>query len=226
MQVFYGNTAITSHYVTRIWSEIGADNHRDYLQAKYNWSDQQWCHIAWDSFEMVARRTQTKQTVNRSKLVHNWLNLGSQRAKFVKDDDKESNHAKQCPYCQQDEDFQHMLTCSHRSALKTRYDASETLRKAIKSNAAGPYIMKAIKCWIQDPSKPPTVKIGILSAQNDVHRAIETQTEIGWLHMFSWLCKHRLATYQYGSGPCSKSSQKHACTYGSVLKGYQELTIT
>ena len=44
--------------------------------------------------------------------------------------------------------------------------------------------MKAIKCWIQDPSKPPTVKIGILSAQNDVHRAIETQTEIGWLHMF------------------------------------------
>ena len=61
---------------------------------------------------------------------------------------------------------------------------SETLRKAIKSNAAGPYIMKAIKCWIQDPSKPPTVKIGILSAQNDVHRAIETQTEIGWLYMF------------------------------------------
>ena len=182
--VFFGNTAITSHYVSPLRAEIGADIHHDFLQAKYNWSDQQWCHIAWDSFEMVARRTQTKQTVNRSKLVHNWLNLGSQRAKFVKDDDKESNHAKQCPYCQQDEDFQHMLTCSHRSALKTRYDASETLRKAIKSNAAGPYIMKAIKCWIQDPSKPPTVKIGILSAQNDVHHAIETQTEIGWLHMF------------------------------------------
>ena len=44
--------------------------------------------------------------------------------------------------------------------------------------------MKTIKCWTQDPSQPPTVKIGILSAQNDVHHAIETQTEIGWLHMF------------------------------------------
>jgi hypothetical protein len=44
--------------------------------------------------------------------------------------------------------------------------------------------MKAIKCWIQDSSKPTMVKIGILSAQNEVHRAIETQTEIGWLHMF------------------------------------------
>jgi hypothetical protein len=71
VQVFYGNTAITSHYVSQIRAEIGADTHHNYLQTKYNWSDQQWCHIAWDSFEMVARRTQTKQTVNRSKLVHN-----------------------------------------------------------------------------------------------------------------------------------------------------------
>jgi hypothetical protein len=31
-----------------------------FFKPKYNWSDQQWCHIAWDSFEMVARRTQTK----------------------------------------------------------------------------------------------------------------------------------------------------------------------
>ena len=98
VQVFYGNMAITtSYYVSRIRAEIGTDTHLDYLQTKYNWSDQQWCHIAWDSFEMVARRTQTKQTVKRSKLVYNWLNLGSQRAKFVNDDDNESDHAKQCP---------------------------------------------------------------------------------------------------------------------------------
>ena len=66
VQVFYGNMAITSHYVSRIRAEIGADTHRDFLQANYKWSDQQWCHIAWDSFEIVARRTQTKQAVNRS----------------------------------------------------------------------------------------------------------------------------------------------------------------
>jgi hypothetical protein len=39
--VFYGSMAITSHYVSRIRAEIGADTHRDFLQAKYNWSDQQ-----------------------------------------------------------------------------------------------------------------------------------------------------------------------------------------
>ena len=87
VQVFYGNQAITSHYVSRLRAEIGADVHRDFPQAKYHWSDQQWCFIAWDSFEIVARRTLTNQAVNRSKLVHSWPNLGSQRGKLVKDDD-------------------------------------------------------------------------------------------------------------------------------------------
>ena len=101
VQVFYENTAITSHYVSRLGAEICADLHRDFLQAKYNWSDQQCRYIAWDKIEMVARRrTQTnQQAVNRGKLVRNWLNLGSQRAEFVNDDD--SNHTKQC---QADED--------------------------------------------------------------------------------------------------------------------------
>jgi len=44
--------------------------------------------------------------------------------------------------------------------------------------------MKAIRCWTKDPSQLPTVKVGILRTQNDANRAIETQTEIGWLHMF------------------------------------------
>ena len=36
VQVFYGNTAIASHYVSRLRAEIGADIHHDFLQAKYN----------------------------------------------------------------------------------------------------------------------------------------------------------------------------------------------
>ena len=106
---------------------------------------------------MVAQRTQTKQAVNWSELVHNWLNLvlGSQRAsKFVNDND--FNHAKQCPYCQVGDYSCLLLTCSHIGALKTCYDASETLRKAIKSHMAGPSIMKAIRCWTKDPSESVT----------------------------------------------------------------------
>jgi hypothetical protein len=36
VQVFYGDTAITSHYVSRIGAEIGADTHRDFLQPSTN----------------------------------------------------------------------------------------------------------------------------------------------------------------------------------------------
>jgi hypothetical protein len=39
MLVFYVNTAITSHYVSRLRAGIGADLYRDFLQAKCNWSD-------------------------------------------------------------------------------------------------------------------------------------------------------------------------------------------
>jgi len=119
-----------------------------------------------------------KQAVNWSKLVPNWLNLGPQRAKFV-NDDININHAKQCPYCQEDEKICHLLTCSHSSALKTRCNASETLWKAIKSDIAGPSLMKAIRYWTKDPSQPPTVKVGIHLTKNDGNHAIETQTEIG-----------------------------------------------
>ena len=36
LQVFHGSTAITSHYVSRLRSEIGADIHHDFLLVKYN----------------------------------------------------------------------------------------------------------------------------------------------------------------------------------------------
>ena len=112
----------------------------------------------------IARRTQTNQAVNRSKLIHNWLNLGSQRANFFNDDDS-------------NQDFCHLYghLFSHCGALKIRYAVSETLREAIKSHVSAPSLMKAIRCGTKDPSQPPTVKAGILGTQTDVNRAIRTQ---------------------------------------------------
>jgi hypothetical protein len=81
-------------------------------------------------------------------------------------------------------------TCFHSGAPKTRYDASETIPEAIKSHVVGPSLMKAIRFWTKDPSQPPTVKVGILCTRTDVNRVIETQTEIGWLHMFRGLPRH------------------------------------
>ena len=140
VQVFHGSQVINSHYINRLRVVIGADIHRD---------------IAWHSFKMVAQHTLANQAVSSSILLHNWLNLGSQRGKFVRDDD--SPQVKQCPYGQAGGDFCHLLTCSYSGTLKTLYDATDTLHKAVKCNAAGPSILKAIRYWTNDPRQPPTL---------------------------------------------------------------------
>ena len=63
---------------------------------------------------------------------------------------------------------------------------------------SAPSLAKAIRCWTKDPSQPPTVKVGILGTQTDVNRAIRTQTEIGWIHMFRGFIDIILGTFRRG----------------------------
>ena len=79
------------------------------------------------------------------------MHLMLQRARFVNDDD--SNHANQCPYCQVGADFCHLLSSSHSGALKTHYDASDTLRKAIKGHVRSYYLDWSQRCTSCDESR-------------------------------------------------------------------------
>ena len=86
--------------------------------------------------------------VNRSKLVHNWLNLGSQRARHGRCPDTalESRY----PYCPAHEDFTHMMTCPSPRAQKFRYDGMMQLRKVLEEGSRhGPPTRK-----LSFPSKP------------------------------------------------------------------------
>jgi hypothetical protein len=68
---------ISSHYIQNYLA-----CHRLFLQNKYKWSDWTWETIAWDSFHLCGKRT-ANLNLNvsfRSKLVHNWLHLGTRRA--------------------------------------------------------------------------------------------------------------------------------------------------
>ncbi|KAI2490389.1 hypothetical protein MHU86_24173 [Fragilaria crotonensis] len=80
--VQYEKQVISSHYVTRLRECISLTDHRAFLQRKYKWSDQTWSFIAWDAFMTCARKPTLTNPVTRSKIVHNWLHLGTQRAKF------------------------------------------------------------------------------------------------------------------------------------------------
>jgi hypothetical protein len=80
VEVKFGQQVISSHYVARLRELILLARHRVFIQAKYKWGDHVWESIAWDPFMLCARSSDLDQLGNRSKLVHNWLNLGSQRA--------------------------------------------------------------------------------------------------------------------------------------------------
>ena len=96
--------------------------------------------------------------MNRSKLVHKWLNLGSQRGTFRPD--APLVH-RTCPYCATPEDFAHLLSCEDPRARKAQYDAMTKLRKAINGTPAAAPLLRVIKQWTATPSEQIDLAPGV-----------------------------------------------------------------
>ena len=137
VEVFYDGQAISSHYVARLRDEICIRGHRDFLRKKYKWATQTEESIAWTALSTCAKRPGITHFSTRSKLVHNWLNLGSQRV-TMSAPDLPTAIERNCPYCKEPEDFLHLLTCADSQAGKCRYDAMAVLRKTLSGGGPGP----------------------------------------------------------------------------------------
>ena len=175
---------ISSHYVKRLREEIGINRHRTFLQAKYKWPDQVWVTIAWESFEHRASRPILDKLANRSKIVHNWLNLGSQCARHGQCPDTLLLESR-CPFCTSAEDLlQHLLTCKAPHAQTFRYDGMMKLRKVLDGTQGSSAILRAIKAWTRDPETAVVISAGTKPYEYAVSRALESQTAIGWEHIF------------------------------------------
>ncbi|KAI2513929.1 hypothetical protein MHU86_313 [Fragilaria crotonensis] len=185
--VQYDQHIISSHYVARLRECISLTHHRTFLQRKYKWSDHTWSCIAWDDFMTCARKPNLTNPVTRSKIVHNWLHLGSQRVKFGSKGNTQEI-ARCCPYCHQDEDFIHMLTCIDPRAQKFRYDAAIPLLRTVlsKSGDAGTFLLRVIQTWTKTPLDPIVLTPGDSGhdIQAAIDQALESQTNIGWTHLF------------------------------------------
>ena len=179
----YMKQRIPSHYIARLRDAITSDAHRTYLQQRYRWDDFIWSTIAWEPLYTIGRRTSKKPCfANRSKILHNWLNLGSQRAKLH----RQSQPAvlQQCPYCQQEENFVHLLTCVDPRAKKCRFTASTKLRKGLRTFPGGSTLLRLINLWMQSPTTPPQANAPTHALQWAINQAVGSQTRIGWEHIF------------------------------------------
>ena len=181
VSISYRGQVISSHYVKHLRDEICLARHRIFLQNKYKWSDQSWAAIAWDSFQLCGRRTATLNTSFRSKLVHNWLHLGTRRATQSA---AASLNINTCPMCNDLEDFRHLLTCRSPRALRIRYAASAALGKKLADSPGPAALFRAIKQWTSAPDLPVHISPGATFSSLEVEAAIQSQTQIGWDHLF------------------------------------------
>ncbi|KAI2494856.1 hypothetical protein MHU86_19660 [Fragilaria crotonensis] len=173
VEIAYKGQVISSHYVRNLRTEISLDRHRTFLKRKYKWSDRSWEDIAWDSFHLCGDRTSPTNTAFRSKLVHNWLHLGTRRAKQSK---TPSDHVSTCPICDDAEDFQHFLTCPSPRALRIRYDATSVLRKQLGKTPGTTALYRAIQAWTAAPDEPVQISPGARTYATSVDDAITSQT--------------------------------------------------
>jgi hypothetical protein len=137
----HAHQRIPSHYIKRLRDAITSQSHRIYFQQRYRWDDYVYRLIAWDALFTIGRRSSSlPSSGTRSKLVHNWLNLGTQRAKFHP---LSSEMANQCPYCQLEETFTHLMTCPDPRAKKCRFEASSNLRKGLSGFSGGTTLLQS-----------------------------------------------------------------------------------
>jgi hypothetical protein len=181
----HSNQNIPSHYIKRLREMITSQSHRDYLHQRYKWDAYTGDQIAWEPLFTIGRRMSSHASFStRAKLVHNWLNLGSQRARLHQ---PSTRLAQQCPYCHLEEDFTHLMTCRDPRAKRCRYAVSDKLRKGLSSFPGGTIFLSAINKWILDPTHPPQVSSPTRSLTWIVNNALTSQTLIGWEHIFAAL---------------------------------------
>jgi hypothetical protein len=184
VEISLGKQNIPSHYIVRLRDELTSRRHRHFLKKKYKWTDATMEEIAWQSLSLCGNRVRTDNAANRSKLVHNWLNLGVQRAKHGT---ARTDILRACPYCALPEDFEHLLTCRCPQAMRLRYDATIVLKKALHDGAGDNSIFRAVQQWTLNPMAAPTVPSCASGYQPSIDRAVQSQSMIGWLNLFRGL---------------------------------------
>ena len=217
---------ITNHYVKTIRNQIGIRLHRDYLHDKYKWSEQTWTDIAWDAYHAAAEAIPLTQLSTHSKLAHGWLDLGTHRQKLAASLEKEA--ASKCPCClTATEDFQHLLTCPDPRSTKTRYEAYEQLRMALRHHPGGAYLTRAIKTWTADPTTPPPVPISCSNLiKHKAQVATNEQTGIGWENLFKGFIAIGWGYVHFERRPILKGIESAIALQKVIVKSMWLYTIT
>jgi hypothetical protein len=129
-------------------------------------------------------------------MVHNWLNLGSQSAQIGRCVDAALE--RRCPYCEEEETFVHLLSCTAPRAQRPRYDALGELHKGRGSSQSGVAIYQAVvNAWILAPTAVVHVTLRTRAYVSIIESALASQTKIGWEHLLRGFVSEEWGTFYH-----------------------------
>ena len=189
---------ITANPAAAIRFHINGTRHRQFLQqTRTGWNkDSVWNSIDFESFGGAYKTISPTLRPKISKLVHGWLNTGTQRVKI----NKQSSSS--CPRCGcTSEDQDHILQCKSQSANSTRYNALVSLCSSVVtkrgSSRTWTVLHDIMSSWLssgQSPSSNILTKYRIPETLSTVlSTAILEQTEIGWSQAMQGYLSHKWA---------------------------------
>ena len=158
------------------------------MQIRYDWHDGIMDTIDWEAHRQ-ATHSQIGRKTHYIKLCHNILPTGSVVCKYGQ------CLPDYCSVCRQpNEDFQHILRCTHPSCSKWRNSLLLTLTKLCHSIRTDPTLISILldgfKIWLSH------LPLTTHEYPSEYHTLIQEQNAIGWDHCFQGRISLRWAQTQ------------------------------
>jgi len=158
----------------------------EYAADKFGWTDNQvQATVNWTAIGRAKRRQKLSQSVRTTKLMYDWLNVGSQKAKMGGDGI--------CPCCGvEEEDQLHLYRCTNEKMQETLHNSITTTQsKLVKEGIISPIYTAFINGICEAVNKQPISNYEI--EDEDVLKCIDSQEMLGaesllrGFHHIDWL---------------------------------------
>jgi hypothetical protein len=184
--LYLGGHVVTTDLNEQILKAGNSRKMLEYAADKFGWTDNQaTATVNWRAIGQAKRRLKLHSSVRTTKMMYDWLNVGSQKRKMSGDGT--------CPCCGlTEEDQLHLYRCTNETMQQTLSDSISNLNsKLVKEGLATPVYTAVINCICEAVQRPPLSTFEI--DDDAVLQCIESQEMLGnesflrGFHHIDWL---------------------------------------
>jgi hypothetical protein len=184
--LYLGGHVVTTDLNEQILKAGNSRKMLEYAADKFGWTDNQaTATVNWRAIGQAKRRLKLHSSVRTTKMMYDWLNVGSQKRKMGGDGT--------CPCCGlTEEDQLHLYRCTNETMQQTLSDSISNLNsKLVKEGLATPVYTAVINCICEAVQRPPLSTFEI--DDDAVLQCIESQEMLGnesflrGFHHIDWL---------------------------------------